>query len=174
MLNATMRTSSYPIKKYLKTSLSVIQLSKASRSLLIFLILSMSRSMLAVLAAVAGLALGTPFNSTTRTLDLEPVYTNGSISVEHISVAGNLDGFKMLTPAARKSADFWYFDVFSPGAGRNETLNVVFFNSGEFQQYPHPLAVQVSGTYANGTDFYFEALADEGVSIVNGYLIEDV
>ncbi|KAJ4326098.1 hypothetical protein N0V94_000260 [Neodidymelliopsis sp. IMI 364377] len=72
----------------------------------------------------------------------------------------------MLTPAARKSADFWYFDVFS--AGSNQTLNIVFFNSGEFSQYLHPLAVQVSGIYPNGTDFYFEAMADAGVSINSG------
>lgn len=128
---------------------------------------------IAPLAALASIVLGAPSPSTTatapmRSLDLKPVYTNGTISVEHLSQAGNLDGFKMSTPAAKGSADFWYFDVFSPGAGNNETLNIVFFNSGEFKQYPHPLAVQVSGTYANGTDFYFEALADEGVSITNG------
>lgn len=132
----------------------------------VLLILSMSLNMFGVLAAVAGLALGTPSSSTTRTLDLEPVYTNGSITVEHLSVPGNLDGFKMLTPAARKSADFWYFDVFS--SATNQTLNIVFFNSGEFSQYPHPLAVQVSGLYPNGTDFYFEAMADSGVTLSNG------
>ncbi|KAJ4357674.1 uncharacterized protein N0V89_002250 [Didymosphaeria variabile] len=113
-----------------------------------------------------GLALSAPSNDTLRTLDLEPVYTNGSISVEHLSVAGNLDGFKMLTPAARKSADFWYFDVFSNTT--NQTLNIVFFNTGEFANYPHPLAVQVGGLYPNGTDFYFEAMADLGVSLTNG------
>ncbi|KAK7706989.1 hypothetical protein SLS64_007197 [Diaporthe eres] len=120
----------------------------------------------AVLTAMAGIAFGAPSNITTRSIDLKPVYTNGTISVEHLSVAGNLDGFKMSTPAARGSADFWYFDVFSSAS--NQTLNIVFFNSGEFAQYPHPLAVQVSGVYANGTSFYFEALADSGVSITNG------
>lgn len=126
-------------------------------------------SKFAALTAIAGIALGAPsnMNTTTRSVDLKPAYTNGTINVEHLSEAGNLDGFKMATPAARGSTDFWYFDVLSGGGG-NQTLNVVFFNSGEFKQYPHPLAVQVSGVYANGTDFYFEALADEGVSITNG------
>lgn len=127
----------------------------------------MPSTKLALLTAMAGIALGAPSNTTTRSIDLKPIYTNGSISVEHLSEPGNLDGFKMSTPAARGSADFWYFDVFQSGAG-NQTLNVVFFNSGEFAEYPHPLAVQVSGVYANGTGFYFEALADSGVSITNG------
>ena len=126
----------------------------------------MPSTKVAALIAMAGMALGAPSNVTTRSIDLEPVYTNGTISVEHLSVAGNLDGFKMTTPAARASADFWYFDVFSGSS--NQTLNIVFFNSGEFSQYPHPLAVQVSGVYANGTDFYYEALADSGVSLTNG------
>ncbi|KAF6812974.1 hypothetical protein CMUS01_12934 [Colletotrichum musicola] len=102
----------------------------------------------------------------TRTLELEPRYHNGTISVEHLSVAGNLDGFKMITPAARKSADFWYFDVFSQAT--NQTLNIVFFNSGEFAANPHPLSVQVSGTYANGSAFFYEGMADAGVTITNG------
>lgn len=126
----------------------------------------MPSNKLAILAVMAGIAFGAPDNATTRSIDLKPVYTNGTVHVEHLSEAGNLDGFKMSTPAARGSADFWYFDVFS-GAS-NQTLNIVFFNSGEFKQYPHPLAVQVSGVYANGTDFYYEALADAGVSITNG------
>lgn len=129
----------------------------------------MSSTKFAALTAMAGIALGAPsnLNATTRSVDLKPAYTNGTITVEHLSEARNLDGFKMATPAARGSADFWYFDVLSGGGG-NQTLNVVFFNSGEFKEYPHPLAVQVSGVYANGTGFYFEALADEGVSITNG------
>lgn len=122
---------------------------------------------LATLTALAGLALGAPSNTTTtRSIDLKPAYTNGTIHVEHLSEAGNLDGFKMSTPAARGSADFWYFDAVSSAS--NQTLNVVFFNSGEFSSYPQPLAVQVSGVYANGSDFYFEALADAGVHITNG------
>ncbi|KAG6359760.1 hypothetical protein INS49_010812 [Diaporthe citri] len=120
----------------------------------------------AALTALAGIAFGAPSNITTHSIDLKPVYTNGTVSVEHLSVAGNFDGFKMSTPAARGSTDFWYFDVFSSAS--NQTLNIVFFNSGELSQYPHPLSVQVSGVYANGTTFYFEVLADSGVSITNG------
>ena len=105
-------------------------------------------------------------NDTTRTLNLAPHYYNGTVDVEHLSVPGNLDGFKMSTPAARQSADFWYFDVLSQST--NQTLNIVFFNSGDFVQYTHPLAVQVSGTHSNGTDFYYEAMADSGVTIING------
>ncbi|KAL3291007.1 hydroxyneurosporene synthase [Colletotrichum asianum] len=90
-------------------------------------------------SAMVGCSLGAAINDTTRTLELAPQYFNGTVSVEHLSVAGNLDGFKMLTPAARKSADFWYFDVFSKAT--KQTLNIVFFNTGEFQQYPHPLAI---------------------------------
>ena len=101
-----------------------------------------------------------------RTLELQPKYHNGTVTVEHLSVLGNLDGFKMSHPAAQKSADFWYFDVFSKST--NQTLNIVFFNFGDFIQYPHPLTVQVSGVYPNGTDFYFEALANDGVTITNG------
>lgn len=65
-----------------------------------------------------------------RTLDLQPNYYNGTVSIEDLSVAGNLDGFKMSTPAARACADFWYFDTV-PSA-TNHTHNIVFFNSGEF------------------------------------------
>lgn len=125
----------------------------------------MTMRKLAAMAAMSGMSLATCSNNT-RTLNLAPVYHNGTVNVEHLSTPGNLDGFRMLTPAARESADFWYFDVFSTST--NETLNIVFFNSGEFSQYAHPLAVQVSGTYANGTDFYYEALADAGVTLSNG------
>ncbi|KAF4544069.1 uncharacterized protein LTHEOB_6735 [Lasiodiplodia theobromae] len=125
----------------------------------------MTMRKLAALAAMSGVSLATCSNDT-RTLNLAPVYHNGTVHVEHLSTPGNLDGFRMLTPAARGSTDFWYFDVFSTST--NETLNIVFFNSGEFRQYAHPLAVQVSGTYANGTDFYYEALADAGVTLSNG------
>ncbi|KAK1622014.1 hypothetical protein BDP81DRAFT_455717 [Colletotrichum phormii] len=126
--------------------------------------MALSRLILAV--AVLGTTYGAAISNTTRVLDLPPRYHNGTVSVEHLSVAGNLDGFKMLTPAAKSSADFWYFDVVSKST--NQTLNIVFFNSGDFAQYPHPLAVQVSGVYPNGTDFYFEAMADAGVHVTNG------
>lgn len=117
-------------------------------------------------AAMLGSTYGAATSNNARVLDLPPRYHNGTISVEHLSVAGNLDGFKMLTPAAKKSTDFWYFDVVSKST--NQTLNIVFFNSGDFAQYPHPLAVQVSGVYPNGTDFYFKAMADAGVHLTNG------
>ncbi|KAF5520908.1 Tyrosinase family protein asqI [Colletotrichum aenigma] len=120
-------------------------------------------------SAMVGCSLGAAINETTRTLELAPEYFNGTVSVEHLSVAGNLDGFKMLTPAARASTNFWYLDVFSKATkATNQTLNIVFFNTGEFKLYPHPLALQVFGTYANGTDFYYEALADSGFTITNG------
>lgn len=126
--------------------------------------MSLAKTLLTVLGlAAAGSA--SPA-SRTRVLNLAPEYFNGTVRVENGSVPGNLDGFRMQTPAARSTSDFWYFDVFS--AETNQTLNVVFFNSGDFQQYPHPLAVQVSGVFANGTDFYYEALADDGVTITNG------
>ncbi|KAF4465581.1 Hydroxyneurosporene synthase [Fusarium albosuccineum] len=120
----------------------------------------------AALLAVSSYVLSIQGKTTPQHLELQPQYHNGTVKVEHLSVPGNLDGFKMLTPAARSSADFWYFDVFSEST--NQTLNIVFFNSGDFSQYPHPLAVQVSGVYSNGSDFYYEALADDGVSITNG------
>ena len=115
---------------------------------------------------MAGSAFATGQQYETSTLDLPPHYHNGTVTVEHLSVPGNLDGFRMQTPAAPGSADFWYFDVFSQST--KQTLNIVFFNSGDFKQYPHPLALQVSGVYENGTDFYFEAMADEGVRLTNG------
>jgi hypothetical protein len=120
------------------------------------------------LVAMGSLATARCTDEVPRTLNLNlvPHYYNGTVSVEHRSVSGNLDGFKMRTPAARGSADFWYFDVLSEST--NETLNIVFFNSGEFSQYPHPLAVQVSGVHANGTDFYYEAMANKGVTLTNG------
>ncbi|KAF4920337.1 Tyrosinase family protein asqI [Colletotrichum viniferum] len=117
-------------------------------------------------SAMVGCSLGAAIIETTRTLELAPEYFNATVSVEHLSVADNLDGFKMLTPAARASTDFWYFDVFYKAT--NQTPNIVFFNTGEFKLYPHPLALQVSGAYANGTDFYYEAVADSGVTITNG------
>ncbi|KAI0468581.1 hypothetical protein F4859DRAFT_524159 [Xylaria cf. heliscus] len=122
--------------------------------------------MFAAIASLAGIAFASVVDDSTRTLNLQPLYYNDPVSIEDLSIAGNLDGFKMSTPAARKSTDLWYFDVVS--AATNQTLNIVFFNSGEFTQYPSPLAVQVSGTFANGTDFYYEALANQGVTITNG------
>ncbi|OMP84374.1 hypothetical protein BK809_0000381 [Diplodia seriata] len=120
---------------------------------------------LAALAVTGGVSMATCCSNNTRTLNLAPAYHNGTVHVEHLPTPGNLDGVRMLTPAARSSADFWYFDVFS--ASINQTVNIVLFNSCEFSQYLHPLTVQVSGVYANGTAFYHEAIADAGVSLTN-------
>lgn len=98
-------------------------------------------------------------------LYLPPVYHNGSVEVEGLSVPGNLDGFKMRTSANRTSFDFWYFDAFSRNT--SAAINVVFFNTGDFAANPHPLTVQVSGTLHNGTQFSGEALASGGALITN-------
>jgi hypothetical protein len=96
---------------------------------------------------------------------LPPMYRHGSVSVEGLSEPGNLDGFKMRTPANRTSFDFWYFDAFSKTTGA--AINIVFYNSGEFATNPHPLVVQVSGTFDNGTQFSAQAMASEGVVLKN-------
>ncbi|KAB8251375.1 hypothetical protein F9C07_2281331 [Aspergillus flavus] len=98
-------------------------------------------------------------------LYLPPVYHNGSVEVENFSVPGNLDGFKMKTPANSTSFDFWYFDAFSRNT--SAAINIVFFNTGDFAANPHPLTVQISGTFDNGTQFSGEALASEGAFITN-------
>ena len=98
-------------------------------------------------------------------LYLPPVYHNGSVEVENFSVPGNLDGFKMKTPANTTSFDFWYFDAFSRNT--SAAINIVFFNTGDFAANPHPLTVQISGTFDNGTQFSGEALASEGAFITN-------
>jgi hypothetical protein len=87
------------------------------------------------------------------------------VTVERTSIDGNLDGPKMSTAANRSSFDFWYFDVFSPVS--NEAINIVFFNSGDLKN-PNPLAVQISGTYADGTEFFGQVLAPGGALISNG------
>ncbi|OOO13700.1 hydroxyneurosporene synthase [Aspergillus oryzae] len=96
-------------------------------------------------------------------LYLPPVYHNGSVEVENFSVPGNLDGFKMKTPANTTSFDFWYFDAFSRNT--SAAINIVFFNTGDFAANPHPLTVQISGTFDNGTQFSGEALAFYGTNL---------
>jgi hypothetical protein len=96
---------------------------------------------------------------------IPPAYHNGSVSVEGLSVPGNLDGFKMRTAANRTSFDFWYFDAFSKTTGA--AINIVFFNTGDFAENPNPLAVQISGTYDNGTEFFAQALASKGAVLKN-------
>jgi hypothetical protein len=104
------------------------------------------------------LALGTLF-------DMRPVFHNGSVTVETLSVAGNLDGPKMSTAANKTSFDFWYWDAFS--LTDKQALNAVFFNTGDLPN-PSPLAVQVSGTFSNGTQFFGQVFATEGAVINNG------
>lgn len=96
---------------------------------------------------------------------IPPAYRNGSVSVEGISVPGNLDGFKMKTAANRTSFDLWYFDAFSKTTGA--AINIVFFNTGDFAANPNPLAVQISGTFDNGTQFSAQVLASEGAVLKN-------
>ncbi|GME23662.1 hypothetical protein PENARI_c022G05283 [Neofusicoccum parvum] len=50
----------------------------------------------------------------------------------------------------------------------NQALNIVFFNTGDSRDNPHPLAVQISGTFPNGTAFFGQAMADDGVVIEHG------
>lgn len=133
-------------------------------------LLIMSATKLAAVTAMFGTAFAaytnsTGTNSTSITLNLAPEYYSGTVPIEGTSVAGNLDGFKMLNSSPLKYADFWYFDVFSQAT--NQTLNIVFFNTDWFSQYSHPLAVQVSGVYPNGMAFYYEALADNGVTLTS-------
>ncbi|RAK97871.1 uncharacterized protein BO80DRAFT_363014 [Aspergillus ibericus CBS 121593] len=94
-------------------------------------------------------------------LYIPPVYHNGSVKVEDLSVAGNLDGPKMRTAANHTSFDFWYFDAFSTSTPA--AINVVFYNTGDFAANPNPLAVQISGTFDNGTQFSGQVLASKGV-----------
>ncbi|KAH7017017.1 hypothetical protein EDB80DRAFT_747303 [Ilyonectria destructans] len=108
----------------------------------------MTAKKLVNVAAMLGSGFAACSRDTTRNLNLAPNYYNRTIAAEHLSVEGNLDGFKMLAPAAVKSADFWYFDVFSQAT--NQTLNIL------------------SGAYANGTDFYYEAIANDGFTLSNG------
>jgi hypothetical protein len=115
-------------------------------------------------ATVSALFLGQTLALTDRVY-IPPAYHNGSVSVEGLSVPGNLDGFKMRTAANRTSFDFWYFDAFSKTTGA--AINIVFYNTGDFATNPIPLAVQVSGTYDNGTEFSAQALASKGVVLKN-------
>ncbi|KAL4745439.1 hypothetical protein BDW72DRAFT_211316 [Aspergillus terricola var. indicus] len=102
-------------------------------------------------------------NVVAERLYIPPVYHNGSVEVEGLSVAGNLDGPKMRTAANRTSFDFWYFDAFSTST--KAAINIVFYNTGDFAANPNPLAVQVSGTFDNGTQFSGQVFASKGVVI---------
>lgn len=66
------------------------------------------------------------------------------------------------------SFDSWYFDVVSESTGA--VVNIVFFNTGDFYYQlgnGQPLAVQLTGKYANGTEFFIQTFATEGAIIKN-------
>ncbi|ETS82437.1 hypothetical protein PFICI_04313 [Pestalotiopsis fici W106-1] len=98
-----------------------------------------------------------------------PVYNNVTSDVELLSDPTNLDGFKMNASAMVGGAfDFWYFDVASEST--NAGVNIVFFNTGDFKYQlgnEQPLAVQLSGKFANGTEFFVQTFATEGAFIKN-------
>jgi hypothetical protein len=89
-------------------------------------------------------------------LSIPPAYNNGTVTVEELSVAGNLDGPKLETAANRSSFDFWYFGAMS--STNKASVIVTFFNSAELGN-KIPLSVQVSGSFPNGSLFTGEALA---------------
>lgn len=98
-----------------------------------------------------------------------PVYNNVTSDVEILSDPANLDGFKMNASAMVSGAfDFWYFDVASESTDAG--LNIVFFNTGDLkysQGNEQPLAMQLSGKFANGTEFFVQTMATEGAFIKN-------
>jgi hypothetical protein len=95
---------------------------------------------------------------------IPPTYHQGNVTVEGLSMPGNLDGFKMRTAANRTSFDFWYFVAFSQTTGA--AINIVF-NTGDFATNANPLAVQISGTFDNGTQFSAQSLASQGAVVKN-------
>jgi hypothetical protein len=100
------------------------------------------------------------------TVYLTPALTNGSITVEKLSVPGNIDDCKMFTTANCTSVDFSYFDAQSITPRNNGGVEIVFFNSGDIKVH-HPLVVQVTGAFANGTRFHRTAMANNGVTLTN-------
>ncbi|KAH8596965.1 hypothetical protein B0O99DRAFT_705323 [Bisporella sp. PMI_857] len=98
-----------------------------------------------------------------------PVYSNATSDVEILSDPSNLDGYKMNASAMINGAfDFWYFDVASESS--NAGVNIVFFNTGDFYYQlgnEQPLAVQLTGKFANGTEFFVQTFATEGATIQN-------
>lgn len=111
--------------------------------------------------AVVGLLSSMTLGSTVH---VPPTFLNGSISMENFSVAGNLDGSKMTTAANKTSFDFWYFDAMS--TSDDAAINIVFFNTDNLKS-PSPLAVQISGTFPNDTQFSGQTLASDGADIRN-------
>ncbi|KAI9172732.1 Tyrosinase family protein asqI [Paramyrothecium foliicola] len=64
-----------------------------------------------------------------RTVQLEPKMNNKPVSIETLSVPGNLDGFKIQASANKSSFDYWWFDLVSEKD--DAALNVVFYNTGD-------------------------------------------
>jgi hypothetical protein len=104
-----------------------------------------------------------------RVVEWLPAYNNVTSEVEILSDPSNLDGFKMNASAmVGGSFDFWYFDVASEST--NAGVNIVFFNTGDFSQQlgnQQPLAVQLSGKFENGTEFFIQTYATEGAAVEN-------
>lgn len=102
------------------------------------------------------------------TIDFAPATTNGSVSIEKVSLPspGSLDGPKINVTANSTSSDWWYFDAVSDIPGDESTLEIVFHNSGVIPT-SQPLAVQITGTYSNGTRFdkYVEAKGGATVTV---------
>ncbi|KAF2993485.1 hypothetical protein E8E14_001883 [Neopestalotiopsis sp. 37M] len=99
------------------------------------------------------------------TVFLEPAFYDGPVSVELTSVAGNLDGNKMNTSANLTSYDYWWFDLVS--TSDKSAVNIVFYNAGDIGN-AQPLAVEVSGVFANGTRYFNQVLSPDGATISNG------
>ncbi|OTB05442.1 glycoside hydrolase family 43 protein [Hypoxylon sp. CI-4A] len=97
---------------------------------------------------------------------MHPQYFNGTVPVEKISTPGNLDGIKLKPSANTSSSDWWYFNSQVTTPGDNSTVEIVFFNSGDFKQQPHPLSVQVTGVFPNGTRFHKTSMADGGATVI--------
>lgn len=102
------------------------------------------------------------------TIDFAPVTTNGSVFIEKVSLPspGSLDGPKINVTVNSTSSDWWYFDAVSDIPGDESTLEIVFHNSGVIPT-SQPLAVQITGTYSNGTKFdkYVEAKGGATVTV---------
>lgn len=96
-----------------------------------------------------------------------PSYSNATSDVEILSDPSNLDGSKINASAmVGGSFDFWYFDVASESTDAG--VNIVFFNTGDFYAQlgnAQPLAVQLSGKFSNGTEFFVQTFATEGVVV---------
>jgi len=102
------------------------------------------------------------------TIDFVPVATNGSVTVEKVSIPGprSLGAPKMNVTANKTSSDWWHFDAVSTIPRDETTVEIVFFNMGNLPT-PHPLAVQVTGTFSNGSRFHKTAMAGDGATVTN-------